>query len=177
MEKEIQRTLIYDGKIMQVTREEVELENGEHAYREVVYHHGGVCILAVKDHQIILVKQFRYPNRIQTIEVPAGKLEKDEDPQDCAFRELEEETNNRARDMKFIMKVLPSPGYTSEWLYLYEAIDFEEVNDALAGDDDEFIDIIRMDIDEAYQKVLDGEIVDAKTVIAIMYAYQKDHQS
>ncbi len=177
MEKEIQRTLIYDGKIMQVTREEVELENGEHAYREVVYHHGGVCILAVKDHQIILVKQFRYPNRIQTIEVPAGKLEKDEDPQDCAFRELEEETNNRARDMKFIMKVLPSPGYTSEWLYLYEAIDFEEVNDALAGDDDEFIDIIKMDIDEAYQKVLDGEIVDAKTVIAIMYAYQKDHQS
>ncbi|OUN37872.1 MULTISPECIES: NUDIX hydrolase [unclassified Massilimicrobiota] len=176
MEKEIQRTLIYDGKIMQVTREEVELENGEHAYREVVYHHGGVCILAVKDHQIILVKQFRYPNRIQTIEVPAGKLEKDEDPQDCAFRELEEETNNRARDMKFIMKVLPSPGYTSEWLYLYEAIDFEEVNDALAGDDDEFIDIIKMDIDEAYQKVLDGEIVDAKTVIAIMYAYQKDHQ-
>ena len=165
MEKEIQRTLIYDGKIMQVTREEVELENGEHAYREVVYHHGGVCILAVKDHQIILVKQFRYPNRIQTIEVPAGKLEKDEDPQDCAFRELEEETNNRARDMKFIMKVLPSPGYTSEWLYLYEAIDFEEVNDALAGDDDEFIDIIKMDIDEAYQKVLDGEIVDAKTVI------------
>lgn len=177
MEKEIQRTLIYDGKIMQVTREEVELENGEHAYREVVYHHGGVCILAVKNHQIILVKQFRYPNRIQTIEVPAGKLEKDEDPQDCAFRELEEETNNRARDMKFIMKVLPSPGYTSEWLYLYEAIDFEEVNDALAGDDDEFIDIIKMDIDEAYQKVLDGEIVDAKTVIAIMYAYQKDHQS
>lgn len=176
MEKEIQRTLIYDGKIMQVTREEVELENGEHAYREVVYHHGGVCILAVKDHQIILVKQFRYPNRIQTIEVPAGKLEKDEDPQDCAFRELEEETNNRARDMKFIMKILPSPGYTSEWLYLYEAIDFEEVNDALAGDDDEFIDIIKMDIDEAYQKVLDGEIVDAKTVIAIMYAYQKDHQ-
>ena len=165
MEKEIQRTLIYDGKIMQVTREEVELENGEHAYREVVYHHGGVCILAVKNHQIILVKQFRYPNRIQTIEVPAGKLEKDEDPQDCAFRELEEETNNRARDMKFIMKVLPSPGYTSEWLYLYEAIDFEEVNDALAGDDDEFIDIIKMDIDEAYQKVLDGEIVDAKTVI------------
>lgn len=177
MEKEIQRTLIYDGKIMQVTREEVELENGEHAYREVVYHHGGVCILAVKNHQIILVKQFRYPNRIQTIEVPAGKLEKDEDPQDCAFRELEEETNNRARDMKFIMKVLPSPGYTSEWLYLYEAIDFEEVNDALAGDDDEFIDIIKLDIDEAYQKVLDGEIVDAKTVITIMYAYQKDHQS
>lgn len=158
---------------MQVTREEVELEDGQHAYREVVYHHGGVCILAVKNHQIIFVKQFRYPNRIQTIEIPAGKLEKDEDPKDCAFRELEEETNYRAKDMKFIMKVLPSPGYTSEWLYLYEAVDFKEVDDALEGDDDEFIDVLTLDIDDAYQKVLDGDIVDAKTVIAVMYAYQK----
>ena len=175
MEKEIQRTVIYDGKIMQVTREEVELENGEHAYREVVYHHGGVCILAIKNHQILLVKQFRYPNRIETLEIPAGKLEANENTKDCAFRELEEETNNRAREMKFIMKVLPSPGYTSEWLYLYEAIDFEEVDDALEGDEDEFIDIVKLDIDEAYQKVLNGEIVDAKTVIAIMYAYQQVH--
>ncbi len=175
MEKEINRSIIYDGKIMQVTREEVELEDGQHAYREVVYHHGGVCILAVKNHQIIFVKQFRYPNRIQTIEIPAGKLEKDEDPKDCAFRELEEETNYRAKDMKFIMKVLPSPGYTSEWLYLYEAVDFKEVDDALEGDDDEFIDVLTLDIDDAYQKVLDGDIVDAKTVIAVMYAYQKYH--
>lgn len=175
MEKEINRSIIYDGKIMQVTREEVELEDGQHAYREVVYHHGGVCILAIKNHQIVFVKQFRYPNRIQTIEIPAGKLEKDEDPKDCAFRELEEETNYRSKDMKFIMKVLPSPGYTSEWLYLYEAIDFQEVDDALEGDDDEFIDVLTLDIDDAYQKVLDGDIVDAKTVIAVMYAYQKYH--
>lgn len=172
MEKELKRTLIYDGKIMTVTKEEVECENGRHAFREVVYHHGGVCILAIKDHQILLVKQFRYPNRIDTLEIPAGKLEKDEDPKACAFRELEEETNNRAQDMKFILKVLPSPGYTSEWLYLYQAVDFKEVNDSLDCDEDEFIDVIKMDINEAYQKVLDGDIVDAKTVIAIMYAYQ-----
>ena len=75
--------------------------------------------------------------------------------------------------MKRIMKVLPSPGYTSEWLYLYEAIDFQEVDDSLECDEDEFIDIIYMDIEEAYQKVLDGTIVDAKTVIAIMYAYKE----
>ncbi len=75
--------------------------------------------------------------------------------------------------MKRIMKVLPSPGYTSEWLYLYEAIDFQEVNDSLDGDEDEFIDIVHMDIEEAYQKVLNGTIVDAKTVIAIMYAYNQ----
>ncbi len=171
MEKEIKKEIIYKGKILTLTKEEVECENGIHAYREVVYHHGGVCVLAVKDDEILLVKQFRYPNRVETLEIPAGKLEWNEDPQECAFRELEEETNYRAHEMKFIMKVLPSPGYTSEWLHLYEAIDFHEVNDALVGDEDEFIDVIHMNIHEAYQKVLDGTIVDAKTVIAIMYAY------
>ena len=75
--------------------------------------------------------------------------------------------------MKFILKFLPSPGYTSEWLYLYEAIDFEEVNDSLDCDEDEFIDIIHMSLDEAYEKVINGTIVDAKTVIAIMYAYNQ----
>lgn len=173
MEKELKSQVIYDGKILKLTRDEVECENGLHAYREVVYHHGGVCVLAVKENQIILVKQFRYPNRIETLEIPAGKLEKDEEPKICALRELEEETNYRAKDMKRIMKVLPSPGYTSEWLYLYEAIDFQEVNDSLDGDEDEFIDIVHMDIEEAYQKVLNGTIVDAKTVIAIMYAYNQ----
>lgn len=171
MEKELKREIIYDGKILQLTKEEVELENGQHAYREVVYHNGGVCVLAVKNNQILLVKQFRYPNRLDTLEIPAGKLEKDEDPKTCALRELEEETNYRASNMKFIMKTLPSPGYTSEWLYLYEAVDFQEVNDALACDD-EFIDVIWLNLDEAYQKVLNGDIVDAKTVIAIMYAYK-----
>ena len=173
MEKELKREVIYDGKILQLTKETVELENGNQAYREVVYHHGGVCILAVKDHKILLVKQFRYPNRMDTLEIPAGKLEKDEDPQTCAFRELEEETDFRASNMKFLMKFLPSPGYTSEWLYLYEAQDFKHVDDALACDDDEDIDIVWMDIDEAYQNVLNGTIVDAKTVIAIMYLKSK----
>lgn len=175
MEKELKREIIFDGKIMQVTKEEVELEDGNHAFREVVYHHGGVCVLAVKNNEILLVKQFRYPNRIETLEIPAGKLERNEDTKECAFRELEEETNTRAKDMKFLMKFLPSPGYTSEWLYLYEAIDFKEVNDSLDCDEDEFIDVIKMNVDEAYQCVLNGTIVDAKTIIAIMYAYQKAH--
>ena len=173
MEKELNKEVIFEGKIMTITKEEVELEDGKHAFREVLYHQGGVCILAIKENQILLVKQFRYPNRTNTLEIPAGKLEKDEDPQMCAFRELEEETNYRAKDMRLITKFLPSPGDTSEWLYLYEAIDFQEVDDALACDEDEFIDVIHVDIDEAYQRVLDGTIFDAKTIIAIMYAYQK----
>lgn len=173
MEKELEREIVMDGKIMTVTKEKVLLENGNTAYREVVYHHGGVCVLAIKDNKILLVKQFRYPNRINTLEIPAGKLEKNEDTKECALRELEEETNRRAKDMKFLFKFLPSPGYTSEWLYIYEAIDFEEVEDSLDGDEDEFIDVIEMELEEAYQKILDGTIVDAKTVIAIMYAYNQ----
>ena len=175
MEKKVKSEIIYDGKIIKVYKDQVECPNKRLATREIVRHHGGVGILAVVDDCILLVKQFRYAYNKDTLEIPAGKLEANENPKDCAFRELEEETNNRAREMKFIMKVLPSPGYTSEWLYLYEAIDFEEVDDALEGDEDEFIDIVKLDIDEAYQKVLNGEIVDAKTVIAIMYAYQQVH--
>lgn len=174
MEKTLSSQTIYEGKILKLTLDEVECQDGQHAYREVVHHNGGVCIVAVKDHKIILVKQHRYPNHIDTIEIPAGKLESKEETALCAFRELEEETNNRAKDMKFIMKFLPTPGYTSEWLYMYEAIDFEEVDDALAADDDEFIDVIYMDLDEAYEKVMNGTIVDAKTIIAIMYAYNKE---
>ena len=173
MEKELNRKTIFEGKIFTVTHEEVLCENEEHAFREVVYHHGGVSILAIKDNQIILVKQFRYPNRIETLEIPAGKLEENEDPKDCAFRELEEETNLRAKDMKLITRFMPTPAYSSEWISIYEAIDFHEVKDALEGDPDEFIDIITMDIEEAYHKVIDGSIVDAKTIIAIMYAYNQ----
>jgi ADP-ribose pyrophosphatase len=173
MEKELEREIIMNGKIMTVTKEKVLLEDGNTSYREVVYHHGGVSVLAMKDDKIVLVKQFRYPNRTNTIELPAGKLEKDENPRDCALRELEEETNYRAKDMRFLLKFLPSPAYTSEWIHIYEAIDFQKVDDALTGDDDEFIDVIELPIEEAYNKVLNGEIVDGKTVIAIMYAYQK----
>lgn len=173
MEKELEREIIMDGKIMTVTKEKVLLDNGNTAYREVVYHNGGVCVLAIKNNKILLVEQFRYPNRINTLEIPAGKLEKNEEAIGCAFRELEEETNHRAKDMKFLFKFMPSPGYTSEWLYLYEAIDFEEVDDSLDGDEDEFINVIELDIDEAYEMINEGKITDAKTIIAIMYAYNK----
>ena len=173
MEKTLNSKIIYEGKILTLTLDEVELQDGSHTYREVVHHNGGVCILAVKNNKIILVKQHRYPNHIDTLEIPAGKLELNEDTAACALRELEEETNNRAKSVKFITKFLPTPGYTSEWLHLYEAYDFEEVDDSLDGDDDEFIDVVYMDLDVAYSKVLSCEINDAKTMIAIMYAYNK----
>ena len=100
MEKQIDSTTIYDGAIIKVTKEHVLLQDGNTAVRECVYHHGGVCILAIEDDEIILVKQFRYPNRCDTLEIPAGKLELGEDPDKACYREFEEETNRRAKNMR-----------------------------------------------------------------------------
>lgn len=171
MEKKISSKLIFDGKIIKVYKDKVECPNGNIASREVVRHHGGVGILAVINHQILLVKQYRYPNAIDTLEIPAGKLEQNEDTAICALRELEEETNYSAKTLTLISKFLPTPGYCDEMLYIYEAQDIYEVSNPLACDEDEFIEVIKMDIDEAYQKVITHQIIDAKTVIAIMYAY------
>lgn len=175
MEKQIDSTTIYDGAIMKVTKEHVLLQDGNTAVRECVYHHGGVCILAIEDDEIILVKQFRYPNRCDTLEIPAGKLELGEDPDKACYREFEEETNRRAKNMRHILKMLPTPGYSSEILRIYEAEDFKEVEDSLQCDADEFLNIIKMPIDEAYKAIFDGRIIDGKTVIAVMYAYNRKH--
>jgi len=176
MEKTLTSTDIFNGTVIHVTHDEVLLPDGNTAMRECVYHRGGVCILAIEDGCILLVKQFRYPNRVDTIEIPAGKLEEGEDPDKACFREFEEETNRRAREMRPLVGVLPTPGYSSEVLNIYEAIDFKEVDDSLDADPDEFLNLMKVPVDEAYQMVLDGRIVDAKTVIAVMYAYIRAHQ-
>ena len=171
MEEKLRSKTIFEGKVITVTHDEVRLPDGNTALREVVLHRGGVGILAIEDGCILLVKQYRYPNGIDTLEIPAGKLEKGENPDEACFREFEEETNRRASSMNLLFKALPTPGYCSEVLYIYEAKDFKEVDDSLPQDEDEFINLIKMPLDEAYKKVLTSEIMDAKTIMAIQYAY------
>ena len=171
MEKKIASELIYDGKIIKVYKDKVICENGNEATREVVRHHGGVGVLAVVENKILLVKQYRYPNATDTLEIPAGKLELNENTEICALRELEEETGYSAKSIDKIANFLPTPGYSDEWLYIYEAKDVFKVENPRACDEDEEIEVIAMDIDEAYQKVVCGEIFDSKTMIAIMHAY------
>lgn len=177
MEKKLSSKLIYKGKIISVYKDKVECENGNIANREVVRHHGGVGVLAIIDNKILLVKQYRYPNSIDTLEIPAGKLELNEDTGICALRELEEETGYSAKNITLISKFLPTPGYSDEWLYIYQAQDVFKVIDPLDCDEDEVIELITMDIDTAYQKVVSGEIFDSKTIIAIMHAYINQDKS
>ncbi len=171
MEKKVNGETIFQGKIIRVEKDKVLCPNNLIATREVVRHNGGVGILALVENRIILVKQFRYPYNEDTLEIPAGKLETGEDPLTCGIREFEEETGYRTESLTRFATIYPTPGYCDEILHLYEATDFALVEDPLASDEDEFIDVIYMDLETAHNKVVNQEIRDSKTVIAINHAY------
>lgn len=161
---------IFKGKVICVHHDEVTLENGKTAMREVVYHNGGVCVLPLLSNgDVLFVKQFRYPYREELLELPAGKLEKDEDPFLSAQRELLEETGACANEYISLGKLYPSPGYCSEVISMYLARDLEFSSQKL--DEDEFLDVVRIPLEKATQMVLDGSITDAKTQAAILKAH------
>jgi len=169
-EKTLSSECVYDGKIMTVCRDNVEISTGKKSFREVVHHSGGVVVAAIKDdNKILAVKQFRYPLKQTIIELPAGKLEKDENPDFAAARELEEETGYKANIWKSLGYIYTSPGYSDEKLYLYLAKDLEFVGEH--PDDGEVLKTYEFPLDEFIEKVKSGEISDAKTVCAIMRAF------
>ena len=165
MEKKMDSQTIFQGKIITVYKDKVKCPNEKIATREIVRHHGGVGILATVDDKIILVKQFRYAYNQDTIEIPAGKLEYNEDSNLAGARELEEETGYSAKKLVPITQIYPTPGYCDEIIHLYEAKDVYKVENPLAGDEDEFINVLFIPIDEAYQMVIDQKIKDSKTFL------------
>ena len=172
MEKQLSTKCIYDGVVVKLKKDEVLCENGITSIRECVSAPGGVAILAVIDHKVLLVKQYRYVVQEETIELPAGKIEPNEDLAICALRELEEETGYSAKEMKKIFTFYPTPGFCSEVLHIYEAKNIFKLDTPKEMDEDEVINSYFLDLEEAYKQVLDGTIKDSKTMIAIQYAYQ-----
>lgn len=169
-EKTLSSECVYNGKIMTICRDEIEISTGRKSFREIVKHSGGVVIAALKDENTILaVKQFRYPLKKTILELPAGKLEKGKDPAFAAARELEEETGYRAKNWKSLGFIYTSPGYSDEKLYLYLATELEFVGEH--PDDGEIIKNYEFPLDEFIKQVKSGEIADAKTVCAIMRAF------
>ena len=143
------------------------LENGEEALREVVYHNGGVCVLPLTDEGgVIFVRQFRYPYKEEVLELPAGKLNKGEDPFESAVRELREETGAVAEKYTPLGKLYPTPGYCGEIITMYLAENLVFGEQAL--DEDEFLDMVKIPFEKAVEMVLAGEIPDAKTQTAIL---------
>jgi ADP-ribose pyrophosphatase len=168
-EKTISSETIFEGRVVHLVRDEVELENGKITTREVVKHPGGVCILALTDeNKVVMVRQFRYAHKIIQLEVPAGKLEIGEDPRLCGIRELEEETGYTAGSFEFFGKMLPTPAYVGEVIYIYLARELRKVGQKL--DEDEFLEVVEIDFDEAIKMILEGEITDAKTQVALLKA-------
>lgn len=172
IEKQLNSETIYEGKVITLTVQTVELPNGKEAKREVVLHPGAVTVLAItEDDKILLVNQFRKaPNRL-LIETPAGKLEPGEDPLTSAKRELEEETGFQAGAWKHITSFYTSPGFADELIHCYVATDLVQAEQKL--DEDEFLDVLRVTADEAQRMIADGQIADAKTV-ALVYWWLRE---
>lgn len=165
-EKTLNSKTVYDGKIITVLRDDVEVADGHKSFREVVKHSGGVVVLAIHEDKIIFVKQFRYPMKEVLLELPAGKLEKGEDPFLAGQRELEEETGYCADKWTDLGFVYTSPGYSDEKLYLYKAEDLHFTH--CHPDEGDILQPLEIKIDDAVKMINNGEINDAKTLCAFM---------
>ncbi len=167
VEKTLEETLIFDGRVITVYHNKALLPNGETAMREIVAHPGGVCVAALTDEEeLLFVRQFRSPYGEIVTELPAGKLEKGEDPLKAGIRELSEETGASAQKVVSLGKLYPTPGYCGEIIHMYLAtgLSFGDQH----TDDDEFLDVIRLPLDKAVEMVMADELRDSKTQTAVL---------
>lgn len=167
IEKKIKSETLYDGRILKLNVDDVQLPDGNTSIREYVKHSGGCAVLLIKDEKVLLVRQYRYAYGKVIYEIPAGKLNEGEEGAKAAARELEEETGYRAEIVHFL-DLYPSPGYTNEIIHIYLAKSYEFVGQKL--DEGEFLSAGFVPLKEALKLIEDGEICDAKTVSAI-YKY------
>ena len=148
---------LYEGRILNLRRDQVELENGARSDREVIEHNGGVCVAALDPQgKLLLVRQYRYPYGKELLELPAV----------CGARELEEETGYRAESLEKLGELYPTPAYDTEIIHIYLARGLTPSRQHL--DENEFLDVVPMDFEEALGMVMRGEIPDAKTQIGIL---------
>ena len=167
IETTLDSTTIFEGKVIRVTVDTVELEDGSAGYREIVHHHGGACVLAVTDaDDVYLVRQYRYALQEEIWELPAGKLEAAEDPFEAAKRELAEECGVTADEFIDLGVLYPTVGYDSEKIYMWAARGLHSVPQHL--DEGEFLDVVRLPFAQVLGWVMDGTIRDSKTVAAVL---------
>ncbi len=171
-EKTIKRTELFHGKIIDVFLDDVRLPSGGTAKRELVFHPGGVGIIAITaENKMLFVKQFRKPLEKVILEIPAGKIDPGEGshPAVTGTRELEEETGFAAKEMKHVGSMYLSPGFSNEMLHLYQTIGLTKVENPRAQDEDEVLELYALTLAQAQKAVKDGIICDAKTMYAIAY--------
>jgi ADP-ribose pyrophosphatase len=162
--------IIYRGKVFDLRVDEITYNSGNKGIREIAIHPGGAVVLPLKDNgKIVIVKQFRYPFNESLLEFPAGKLDTGEDPFNCAYRELEEETGYKSENIIKLGAIRTTPGFCSEILHLYLA------RDLVAGkhnreEGEAGMEVLEFPVEEVETKIKNGEISDAKTICAFHLA-------
>jgi len=169
-EKTTKTTPIYDGKIVKLQVDDVTLPNGNVAKREIIKHPGAVAVIAVTDEgKLVLVEQYRKALERSIVEIPAGKLEPGEEPIVTARRELEEETGYGAQSLTYLQAFATSPGFADEIIHLFVAKDLYTIENKADLDEDEFVELVEVSLEEAGQMVADERIYDAKTAFAVLW--------
>ena len=168
-EKSIATKMIYEGRVLNLRVDDVILPDGKNGKREIVEHNGGVGVIGVTDNrEVYMVAQYRIAAGDMMLEIPAGKLEKGEEPLECGKRELIEETGYKGNKFEYLGSYYATPGYCQEKLHIYLATDLEWVGQNL--DEGEYLNVKKYLLDELYQMVMKNEINDCKTAIAILKA-------
>jgi len=168
----VKKKKIFEGKILGLSVYEGIIESRK-VKREMIEHRGAAAMLAFdEDNKVILVKQHRFPHGF-VLEIPAGTLEKREDPLKCAFRELEEETGYRAKKMTPLISYYPSIGYNTEIIHCFVATGLKKIAD-LSLDDDEILSVEKVSLNRLIGMIKSGKIQDSKTICAVLtYAAKK----
>lgn len=168
-EQQLETERVFDGVLLKVSRDRVRLPDGKVSVREYIRHPGAVVVVAVMpDGRLVFERQFRYPLGRSFIELPAGKIDPNESIQDCAIRELREETGFEASEWKHLGVMHPCIGYSDERIEVFFAHGLTQVERAL--DDGEFLEVMALSHAEAVAAVLDGRITDSKTITALFLA-------
>ena len=174
MEKQLESRRLYEGRIVSVRVDRVQLPSGRETTREVVEHPGAVAVLPVNvDGSILLVRQFRYAVNRELLEVPAGTREPDESAVECALREIEEEVGVRAGSLERMATFYISPGWCNEEMVIFRATNLQDAR--INPDDDEVIDVVQVAPDQIPGLIGGGEVADAKTITALLLHLKNPH--
>ncbi len=160
---------LFEGKVFNLKIDEIEYDSGNKGIREVIVHPGGAVVIPVTNEgKLIMVTQIRYPFQTTLLEFPAGKLDIDEDPLDCAIRELEEETGYKSGKVNKLGKIYTAPGYCTETLHIYVAQELKK-GDHKREEGEQGMEVFELSFEEIEKKINNGEIVDAKSICGIFY--------
>ena len=169
-EKTFHSQKIFDGKVISLKVDDVTLPNGETSKREIINHPGAVAIIALtENNRLLVVEQYRKALERSIIEIPAGKLEQGEEPIVTARRELEEETGFTTDSLEFVQAFATSPGFADEVIHVFVAKNLKKLEVPVALDEDEFVELMEVSLEEAEAMMADGRIYDAKTAFAVLW--------